>query len=1180
MTPKQISLVQDSWKKVLPIAPQAAEIFYNTLFEMDPSLKPLFKGDITEQGKKLMAMLDTAVKLLNSPEKLIPAVKKLGAGHVSYGVKPEHYDTVGAALLKTLELGLGDAFNATLRKAWTAVYTTLATTMIDAANAVAVEVDKQPQSKKSQAKGTTNTMSQDNDVAVRLQGALDQSGTAFMMIGRDFNINYINASTMKLLKTHEATIASVFPGFVADEDALMGSCIDGFHKDPSHQRKLLDDPSNLPWVTDIKIAHLTLELNVTAITSASGEYLGNSLEWSDVTHLRAQEDKAVQLQGAIDQSGTPSMMVDRDFLITYANPATMALLKEHEATFAQVFPGFSADESAIIGACIDGFHKNPAHQRKLLDDVNNLPWKTDINVAHLTFSLNVTAISDAAGNYIGNSLEWSDVTSLRAQENKAVQLQGAIDQSGTANIQVDRDFIITYANQATLALLKQHEATFARAFPGFKADAASVMGTCIDSFHKNPAHQRQLLDDVNNLPYQTDISIEDLKFSLNVTAILDAAGEYVGNSLEWQDVTSLRAQENKAVQLQGAIDQSNTPNMMIDRDFNITYANASTMALLKEHEATFAQVFPGFRADEKSIIGACIDGFHKNPAHQRKLLDDVNNLPWTTDINVAHLTFSLNVTAILDAAGNYIGNSLEWSDVTDAREKAIEVGRLTSAVEGMTTNVMMADTKGNIVYANPAVITMLRRREAQLRTVLPAFNVDNVVGSNFDSFHKNPAHQQNLLGNPDNLPYTTEITVAGLTFQLIAIALKDDQGNHVGTGIQWVDLTEEKDAQGQVEKLISDAIAGQLDSRIDSTEFSGFLQGLGDNINALMNAVVAPINEAINVAQALSDGDLTETMDGEYAGEFLALAEAMNGSIENLGNMVDEIRTASTNVFDSSREIAEGNNELSHRTEAQASSLEETASAMEELTSTVQQNAENSTEASKLSTSVMEKASNGGAVVKNAITAMSDINKSSKKIADIISVIDEIAFQTNLLALNAAVEAARAGEQGRGFAVVAAEVRNLAQRSAGAAKEIKGLINDSVEAVGQGTKLVDETGQTFTELVTAIEEVSKMIGDIDNAGKEQSAGIGEVSAAVSQMDEMTQQNAALVEEAAASSKSMEEQSQALLDQVAFFDNGEEEAAPAATKKSSRRASKPKAKPTSKKRSSRGKTASDQEWEEF
>lgn len=587
--------------------------------------------------------------------------------------------------------------------------------------------------------------------------------------------------------------------------------------------------------------------------------------------------------------------------------------------------------------------------------------------------------------------------------------------------------------------------------------------------------------------------------------------------------------------IQSAVEQSTVAFMMINRDFIVTYVNKATMKLIETHEATFQKRWPQFRATKDFIIGTCIDIFHRNAAHQRKLLSDPSNLPFLTDIQIGEIKISLNVTAIFDDDGEYVGNALEWQDVTEERNKSVEVGRLSSACEGMTTNLMMADRDGVIVYANPAVVEMLRKREVQLQTALPAFSVNSMVGSSFDSFHRNPRHQQNLLSDPSNLPYTTEISVAGLSFELIAIALYDDERNHVGTAVQWLDLTEQKDTQNQVDRLINSAIKGELDTRIDTSSYEGFMKNLGDNINSLMDAIIAPISEAIAVAESLSKGDLSKTMDGDYGGEFLTLAQSMNSSIDNLNNMVTQIRQASTNVFDSAREIAQGNNELSHRTETQASSLEETASAMEELTGTVQQNAENTTEASKLSTSVIDKASNGGDVVKNAIAAMSDINKSSKKIADIIGVIDEIAFQTNLLALNAAVEAARAGEQGRGFAVVAAEVRNLAQRSAGAAKEIKHLINDSVEAVGQGTKLVDETGKTFSELVSSIEEVGNMIADIDGAGKEQSAGISEVSAAVSEMDEMTQQNAALVEQAAASSKSMEEQSQVLLEQVAFFD---------------------------------------------
>ncbi|MGE3564953.1 MAG: methyl-accepting chemotaxis protein [Gammaproteobacteria bacterium] len=298
------------------------------------------------------------------------------------------------------------------------------------------------------------------------------------------------------------------------------------------------------------------------------------------------------------------------------------------------------------------------------------------------------------------------------------------------------------------------------------------------------------------------------------------------------------------------------------------------------------------------------------------------------------------------------------------------------------------------------------------------------------------------------------------------------------------------------------------------------------------------VNRCAEVMQAMAQGDLTLSMDGRFTGEFAELQSAVNGTIVQLRDMVEKIRGSALSINSAASEVSKGNTELSARTEEQASSLEETAASMEEMTSTVQQNADNSRQADQLASSARDQAAQGGEVVGRAVAAMSEINESSKKIADIIGVIDEIAFQTNLLALNAAVEAARAGEQGRGFAVVASEVRNLAQRSASAAKEIKALINDSVQKVTEGSKLVDESGATLTEIVNSVKKVSDIIGEIAVASEEQSSGISQVNQAVTQMDQMTQQNAALVEEAAAASESMDEESRSLLELMQFFNTGE------------------------------------------
>ncbi|WP_343585149.1 methyl-accepting chemotaxis protein [Herbaspirillum sp.] len=285
---------------------------------------------------------------------------------------------------------------------------------------------------------------------------------------------------------------------------------------------------------------------------------------------------------------------------------------------------------------------------------------------------------------------------------------------------------------------------------------------------------------------------------------------------------------------------------------------------------------------------------------------------------------------------------------------------------------------------------------------------------------------------------------------------------------------------------------------------------------------------------ASGEGDLTRRLDTQGRDELSQISSAFNSFADKISKTLLEIRRASESVKTSSSEIASGNLDLSGRTEQQAGSLEETASAMEELTSTVKQNADNARQANQLAVSASEVAVQGGQVVGQVVDTMSSINESSRKIVDIISVIDGIAFQTNILALNAAVEAARAGEQGRGFAVVASEVRSLAQRSATAAKEIKGLIDDSVQKVEAGSELVQQAGSTMTEVVASVRRVTDIVGEISAASQEQSSGIAEIGRAVTQMDEATQQNAALVEQAAAAAQSLQEQAAHLADVVAGF----------------------------------------------
>ncbi|MFC6838824.1 methyl-accepting chemotaxis protein [Xanthomonas theicola] len=338
----------------------------------------------------------------------------------------------------------------------------------------------------------------------------------------------------------------------------------------------------------------------------------------------------------------------------------------------------------------------------------------------------------------------------------------------------------------------------------------------------------------------------------------------------------------------------------------------------------------------------------------------------------------------------------------------------------------------------------------------------------------------------------------------------------------------------EIGQLAAAAAAGDFSVRGDAERFQYDFRAMVESLNTLMSTADGNLEALSKLLRAIAAGDLTVRMQGDFHGVFARMRDDANATTEQLADIVGRIQLAAGNINTASSEIANGNDDLSRRTEQQAASLEETAASMEELTSTVKQNAEHARQANQLAVGAATVASQGGDVVGQVVATMNGIETSSKKIADIISVIDGIAFQTNILALNAAVEAARAGEQGRGFAVVASEVRTLAQRSAGAAKEIKGLIDDSVAQVSKGSSLVGQAGQTMQEIVSSVQRVTDIMGEISAASQEQSAGIEQVNQTITQMDEATQQNAALVEEATAAARSMEQQAGQLTDAVSAF----------------------------------------------
>jgi methyl-accepting chemotaxis protein len=520
--------------------------------------------------------------------------------------------------------------------------------------------------------------------------------------------------------------------------------------------------------------------------------------------------------------------------------------------------------------------------------------------------------------------------------------------------------------------------------------------------------------------------------------------------------------------------------MMVNRDFIVTYVNEPTKELLQKNAVAFRKLWPTF--DPEKIVGTCIDSFHKNPDHQRRLLSDPSRLPIKTEITIGDLKISLLVSGSFDRKGNHVGNILEWQDVTQIR---LNEGMLAAINKAQAIIEFTLD--GKIVHANENFLSVM------------GYTLEEIRGQHHGMF-VDPVYRQS-----DDYRRFWEKLGRG--------EFDANQYKRVGKGGKevWIQASYNPilDSSGKAFKVIKYA----------------------SDVTAMRTAV----EQTQKVVAAAKAEDLTQRipMEGK-SGEIQLLCGGVNELIDSISAVMSEVKEASREVASAAAEISASTTDLSQRTEEQAASLEETSASMEQISATVKKNAENAQQANQFATGTRQVADKGGEVIGTAVASMAKIEESSKKISDIIGVIDEIAFQTNLLALNAAVEAARAGEAGRGFAVVAAEVRSLAQRSSQAAKDIKELINNSSSQVQEGVGLVNRAGTALTEIVESIKKVADIVSEIASASAEQATGVDQIRSALSQMDEVTQQNSALVEENAASVKTLEQQSVAMDERVGAF----------------------------------------------
>ncbi len=817
-----------------------------------------------------------------------------------------------------------------------------------------------------------------------------------------------------------------------------------------------------------------------------------------------------QFEQMVQNSPTPVIIADADFNITYINPISIKTLESVE----QYLPCPAKD---IVGKNVDFFHKNPAFQRGILNNPGNLPHRADIEVGPEKLDLLISPMHDKDGNFTGPMLTWELVTAKRKSESEQQRLQQMVENSPTAVILADADFNITYMNPVSLKTLEAVEQYL-------PCPAKDIVGKNVDFFHKNPALQRGILGNPSNFPHQADIEVGPEKLDLLVTGINDNDGNFMGPMLTWELVTAKRKSEAEQQRLQQMVENSPTPVMLADSDFNITYMNPISLKTLGAVE----QYLP---CPSKEIVGKNVDFFHKNPTQTRSILSNPSNMPHQVDIQVGPELIALFVTAINDENGDYIGPLVNWELVTEKRLMEKELGGKIDALSKAMA-VIEFEMDGTIITANDNFLSTV------------GYTIDEIKGKHHSMFIEASFKQSSEYsefwaalnrGEYQNDEYK-RIGKGGkeVWIQASYNPIIDSEGKPFKVVKFATDVTSAALAKVEIAKLAGEAKIGNLKARADTSKLDENSATLVEGVNAMLDSILIPIQDGTRILTKLAEQDFTELITADYEGDHAIIKNAINSVAENIRSAMGQIVESADQFTEGSRVVAEGSTSLSDGAQTQSASVEEMSGSIQQLNEMIAGVAESAKKANEVAVDTSRRAEEGDQAVTKNVEAMKLIDKSAEQIAEIIGVISEIAAQTNLLALNAAIEAARAGEHGLGFAVVADEVRKLAERSSEAAKEINGLIKESTQRVKEGAELSEQAGAALKTIIEGVEETAKGISEIANATTEQAQAASEVNEGVQNIASVTENNASAAEEMSGSAEELSGQAMQLKEIVSQF----------------------------------------------